>query len=606
MKKTLLFLAIAGAGLAQDFGIKKIGGYSTNVFDQAAAEIAAFDAGTKRLFFVNAQANVVEALDISNPAQPRQIFRIFISPLFGAGVNSVAVANGVLAVAVEARPKTDPGSVVFYDMNGNFLSGVKVGPLPDMVTFTPDGKKVLTADEGEPSDDYKVDPEGSVSIIDISMGVANVKQSDVRTAGFKQFNGTRLDPSIRIYGPGATVAQDIEPEFIAFSPDSKTAWVTLQEANAFGILDVDSAAFTRLVGLGFKDHSKPGNGFDASDRDTKINIQNWPVFGMYQPDAVVSFQAKGKTWLITANEGDSRAYTAYNEEVRVSTLRLDPTKFPTGDTLKRPENLGRLTVTNATGDTDKDGDFDELYVLGGRSFSIWDTSGKLVYDSGDILEQMAAKLYPANFNASSTNNTLEDRSDNKGPEPEGIAIAELNGRIYAFIALERMGGAMVFDVTDPEKPVYVTAINSRDFAGNPTAFTAGDLGPEGILAITAAQSPNGKPLLITSNETSGTIAIYEMTPPAPAVVLEAKIVTQGRDVFALETSLDGSTSTGPGLTYQWRSTGPSAALSPAAANTPKVTVQFGQGQAAYTFELTVTDTAGNKSVTTTTINYYGR
>ncbi len=607
MKKSLLLLALAGAAFAQDFTINKVGGYSTNLFNQAGAEIAAYDEGTKRLFFVNAQANVIEGLDVSTPSRPRPLFRLFISPLYGAVVNSVAVGNSVIAAAVEANPKTDPGSVVFYDLNGNFLSAVKVGALPDMLIFTPDGKKLLVANEGEPNADYSVDPEGSVSIIDISKGIANVTQADVRTADFKAFNSATLGRSVRIYGPRATVAQDVEPEHIAISPDSKTAWVTLQENNALGVVDIDQARITRIVGLGFKDHSLPGNGLDASDRDNRINIANWPVFGMYQPDAIAAFQAKGKTWLITANEGDSRDYSTYSEEARVSSLRLDPTKFPNAATLQQAGNLGRLIVTRATGDTDGDGDFDALYVLGGRSFSIWDTAGKLIFDSGDQFEQITARLFPDNFNASNANNNRDDRSDNKGPEPEGVAVTDLNGRLYAFIGLERIGGVMVYDITDPEKPVYVTYTNTRDFKGNPEAGTAGDLGPEGVLALTAAQSPNGKPLLITSNETSGSIALYEMTVPAPAVTVAAKIVAQGRDSFAREMGLDGSTSTGAGpLTYAWRSTGPTAALFPAAANTPKVTVQFGQGQGAYTFELTVTDATGAKSSTIVSINYFGR
>ncbi|MFN9893771.1 MAG: choice-of-anchor I family protein [Acidobacteriota bacterium] len=607
MKILSLCVLAAGGLLAQDFSIRKVGGYATNLFNQAGAEIAAYDAGSKRLFFVNAQANVIEGLDVANPASPRPLFRLYISSLYGAGVNSIAVSGGVIAAAVEANPKTDPGSVVFYDLNGGFLSAVKVGALPDMLTFTPDGRRVLVANEGEPNADYSVDPEGSVSIIDISGGVRNVTQANVRTADFKAYNGAKLDPSVRIYGPRATVAQDLEPEYIAVAPDSKTAWVTLQENNALGVIDIEQSRITGIVGLGFKDHSLPGNALDASDRDNRINIANWPVFGMYQPDGLAAFQAKGKTWLITANEGDAREYTGYAEEARVSTLRLDPARFPNASTLQQAGNLGRLTVTRATGDTDGDGDFDALYVLGGRSFSIWDTSGKLVFDSGDQFEQITARLYPDNFNASNANNTRDDRSDNKGPEPEGVVVRELNGRLYAFIGLERIGGVMVYDVSDPEKPVYVTYTNSRDFKGNPEAGTAGDLGPEGVLAISAAESPSGRPLLVTSNETSGTVALYELTVPPPPVPVAANIVTQGRDSFVREMTLDGSTSTGAApLTYQWRSVGPTAALNPAAANTPRVTVQFGQGQGAYTFELTVTDATGAKSTATTTINYFGR
>ena len=606
MRLVPFLLGITSFLSGQAFKVEKLGGYSTGVFDQGGAEIATYDPATKRLFLVNAQVPAVECLDISNPAKPVAVFRIFIPAIYGKTANSVAVKNGILAVAVESATVTDPGHALFYDMNGNLQAAVKVGVLPDMITFSPDGKKVLTANEGQPDIDYKSDPEGSVSIIDVSNGVIGLTDANVITAHFRNFTRENIDPAIRIYGRGSSVAQDLEPEYIAVSPDSKTAYVTLQENNAIGIIDIATGKVTSLVALGYKDHSKPGNGFDASDRDNAINIANWPVFGMYQPDAIAAFNAKGKTWLITANEGDAREYGNFTEEARVSTLTLDPTAFPNGAALKGNAQLGRLTVTNKLGDVDGDGDFDKLYVLGGRSFSIWSAEGKLVWDSGDQLEKLIAERYPRYFNASSTNNTIDDRSDNKGPEPEGVAVSEINGRLYAFIALERIGGAVTYDVTDPEKPVFVNYTNTRDFTGNPQALTAGDVAPEGIFVIPAADSPNKQPLLVLANEVSGTVAIYGITAPAAAVITEAKIAATNKFATIREMNFDGSASTGPGLKYKWRVLGATAAIFPQSSDTPKITVQFGQGFSDYTIELTVTDTDGNSSVATRVISYLGR
>jgi hypothetical protein len=329
--------------------------------------------------------------------------------------------------------KTDPGLAVFFDADGRFVNKVQVGALPDMITFTPDGKKVLVANEGEPNDEYTVDPEGSVSIIDIKHGIKRLQQTDVVTADFRRFNNTTLDPSIRIFGPNATVAQDLEPEYIAVSHDSKTAWVTLQENNAIGKLDIERGKFTKLFGLGFKDHKLPGKGLDASDRDNAINIRNWPVKGMYQPDGIATYRYRGENFLVTANEGDARDYDGFAEEGRVSSLNLDPTAFPDAAVLKQNANLGRLTVTNATGDKNKDGLFEELYVFGARSFSIWDEHGRLVFDSGDDFEQIMADRFPNFFNSNNEANNFDDRSDNKGPEPEGVTHARIFGRTYAFI-----------------------------------------------------------------------------------------------------------------------------------------------------------------------------
>jgi hypothetical protein len=408
---------------------------------------------------------------------------------------------------------------VFFDAEGVFLKAVQVGALPDMITFTPNGKKVLIANEGEPNDDYSIDPEGSVSIIDVSRGIPALEQSDVVTADFKDFNNATLDPSIRIFGPNATVAQDLEPEYITVSQNSNEAWVTLQENNAIAHLDLKVGRFTKLMALGVKDHSQAGNELDASDQDGGINIVNWPVRGFYLPDAIASYKHNGKTFLVTANEGDAREYDAFAEEARVRSLMLDPDKFPNAATLQMNANLGRLNVTTANGDIDGDGDFDELYTFGGRSFSIWSESGELIFDSGADFEKITAERFSANFNADNTGNAFDNRSDNKGPEPEGVSVAKLFGRTYAFITLERIGGIMVYDITNPFKVFFEAYLNTRDFGVDPcievdgectTNPAVGDLGPEVARVVEGDESPTGKPLLVVAHEISGTTTVYEI------------------------------------------------------------------------------------------------
>jgi DNA-binding beta-propeller fold protein YncE len=450
-------------------------------------------------------------LDLHDPSLPSLAGRIDVSAL--GSPNSVAVRKGVVAIAVEASPKTDPGSVAFADAAGNLLGSVRVGALPDMLTFTPDGRTLLVVNEAEPSTDYAVDPEGSVSVIDVRGPIDRLTQDDVRTAGFSAFNGTALDPSVRVYGPGATVAEDLEPEYLAVDSGSRTAWVTLQENNALAELDVRRAEITALHGLGFKDHSLPANAFDASDRDTAVRIAAWPVKGMYQPDGIAVYRTKGDTYLVTANEGDAREWEALTEERRVGALTLDPTAFP-DPTLRANANLGRLSVTAVEGDTDGDGDYDELYAFGARSFSIRRTDGTLVFDSGDALERITAAALPAQFNSNNdANNSFDTRSDNKGPEPEDVKLAELKGRWYAFVGLERIGGIVVYDVTSPTAPRFVEYVNNRNFAGSPAAGTAGDLGPEGLVYIARSDSPIDSPLLVVTNEISGTTSIYAVEQP---------------------------------------------------------------------------------------------
>jgi len=929
-------LAAPFLGQAKPSGIhlEPIGTYASGIYEEGAAEIVAYDSGKKLLFVINANDATVDVLSIKDPTSPAKTGSIDVKP-FGAVANSVAAKNGIVAVAVENADKQAPGKVVFFSSASlKFLASVEVGALPDMVTFSPDGNWVLTANEGEPNADYTVDPEGSVSIIDLSKGAHKLTQSDVRTAGFAAFNSATLESSIRIFGPGATVAQDLEPEYIAVSKDSTTAYVTCQENNALAIVDIASATVTALKGLGFKDHSRvdttlatydfgamptigtteagqdlylggfsglhfegidpltgnrkfiantdrgpngdadglyrpfllpsfapelvrfelspaggltitqriplkdsagnpltglpnthiangtastphhdevpvglqgeilpldtlggdfegvvtdpadgsfwmvdeyrpaiyhfatdgklmsrfvpqglsaatgesagtygeevlpevlgqrrqnrgfeavafydgkvyawvqsplrnpvsssngslngrrtvrvvefdpvsmstkqflhildnanlgtPGNtrpdkvgdavalgggeflvverdddaidsdpsgniekkiyrvnlagatdisnltgtvaetgkyvdelspeelaangitamakvlhvdlnaagynevekvegltlmedgklalindndfgvaaitintntgtftvdyvpepiklgiltptfnGLDASDRDNLINIRQWPVYGMYMPDAIAAFTTLSGEFLITANEGDAREYDGFEEEVAVKDVDLDPTVFPTGRAMQNNALLGRLAITSTLGDIDQDGDYDQLFSFGARSFSIWSTDGSLVYDSRDEIERTIAAdpVYAPYFNANNTSSSFDNRSDNKGPEPEGVAVGQVAGRVYAFVGLERIGGLYVVDVTEPAAPEFVQYVNHRNFAAGDDLANAGDLGPEGILFIPSSESPNGKALVVVGNEVSGTTTVYEI------------------------------------------------------------------------------------------------
>lgn len=501
-----------GAPAVHNIQLTPIGTYASGVYGQGAAEIVAHDPATQRLFVVNAQAASVNVLDISNPTRPVRVGQIDVR-LFGGVANSVAVRNGLVAVAVENVVKTSPGQVVFFNNALQYVNSVTVGALPDMLTFSPNGRWLLVANEGE-SNSYNapdsVDPEGSVSVIDLSGGAATLTQSNVRTATFTAFEGAALDPSIRIFGPNASVSQDLEPEYIAISQDSKKAWVTLQENNALAVIDIASARVTELIGLGFKDHNLPGNGLDASDRDNAINIRNWPLQGMYLPDSIDAFQAGGRTFLAMANEGDAREWPGFAEEARIgeAAIVLDPVAFPDAAVLKQNANLGRLRVTKATGDVDGDGDYDVLHSFGGRSFSIRDSAGNIVFDSGDQLERLTAAMLPNFFNAGHDNNTKESRSPTKGPEPEGLAVGSAYGRTYAFVGLERIGGIVSYDVTNPYEPFIVDYVNNRDFRFPFDSGLAGDLGPEGLLFIKAENSPTGTPLLVVGNEVSGTTTLY--------------------------------------------------------------------------------------------------
>jgi hypothetical protein len=495
--------AALAARPAPDVTLTPLGTYATGAFDEGASEITAYDPTTHRVFVVNAQAGTVDILDISDPTSPQKV-----GQLDTPGANSVAVHDGLVAVAEQAQESTDPGTVAFFDAATDAVLGrVEVDSLPDMVTFTPSGTFAVVANEGEPQGycEGDIDPEGSVSIIDLRRGVG---AATARTAGFAAFDADDLRAQgVRIYGPGATAAQDLEPEYVTVSTNSRTAWVSLQEANAIATIDLPSATVTAVASLGLKDHSLAANALDPSDRDGGIVIGTWPVKGLYQPDAIASYAVRGQHYVVTANEGDTRDYGCYTEEARVSSLALDPVAFPNGSALKANSALGRLTVSTtspsgAAGVT-------ELHVPGARSISVRDSAGALVWDSGDALERLVAEQDPGVFNANNDEtDSADSRSDNKGPEPEGVDLGRLQGRTYAFVGLERVSAIAVLDVTDPANGRVAGYASNRDESGDAEAGTAGDLGPEGILFIPAGDSPTGQPLLVVGNEVSGTTTVW--------------------------------------------------------------------------------------------------
>ncbi|QDO94024.1 T9SS type A sorting domain-containing protein [Formosa sediminum] len=486
---------------------------SYTVDTAGSAEISAYDATTQRLFVLNSVGKTIEILNFSNPENLSTIKTIDLSTYGTEGPTSVAVYNGLVAASVSNGPEAN-GVVLLMDTNGENITQVTVGNLPDNVSFSPDGTKLLTANEGQPNSDYSIDPEGSISIITATAGLGNITQNDVQTINFNAFDAQLSElqaNGVRITGPGATVSQDLEPEYITFSDNSKKAWVSLQENNALAIIDLDTNTITDILPLGLKDFSITENTFDASDDTDFIFMANWPVKGMYMPDAISYFELNGIGYVVTANEGDAREYDAFEEEVKVgdNDYILDPIAFPNAGLLKLDENIGRLAVTNASGDTDNDGDFDEIHMFGSRSFSIRNaTTGALVYDSADDFERITASdpTYAELFNTSNSNNNFKNRSDNKGPEPEGITVANIAGKFYAFITLERVGGFMTYDITDPTNPTFIKYINNRTLGDN----EGGDLGPEGIIYIAPEDNTLNTGLIVLSNEVSSTISVYSL------------------------------------------------------------------------------------------------
>ncbi|MDO6526164.1 choice-of-anchor I family protein [Motilimonas sp. 1_MG-2023] len=555
--------------------------HASGVFDASAAEIVSFDKLSQQIFVVNAQSGAIDVFDASKLSSQAKVadeltlnnlpkvatldVKHDVANKLAGAANSVAVSGDLLAVAIEAgdgkgNKRQGRGYAAFYKIGSDkkitFIKAVRVGFLPDMITFTPDGKAALVANEGEPSGDYNVDPEGSISLIKVNNG----QPSEALELAFTDFNqggkrAAEVPADLNVYGKSmkgvaSSLAQDLEPEYISVTKDSSTAFVSLQENNGLAVVDVANGKIKQLISLGYKDYSQAENALDLNDRDNiesikgtvlangkaKINIQPWPhVVGMYQPDSVASYTVNGQHFVVTANEGDAREYffdatkeeceaqggldwdeddgcLSFNEEVRVEDLVGKAQFSPELAKMTGEEQLGRLKITNTLGKNSQ-GQYDTFYSYGARSFSIWTADGKQVFDSGSDFERITAERVGENFNASNDraqNHKKNDRSSAKGPEPEALTLGEIDGRTYAFIGLERVGGFMIYDITTPAEAKFVSYTLNRDFTKNPTKEAAGDVGPEGMAFVSKGDSPTGKPLLIIGNEVSGSTSVYEL------------------------------------------------------------------------------------------------
>ncbi|MFN3260140.1 MAG: choice-of-anchor I family protein, partial [Pikeienuella sp.] len=503
------------------------------------AEIVDFDAATGRAFVTSGGGLiVVDASDLSNLT----VETTLAATDFGFAtddVTSVSVRNGIVAVALPAAVVTDNGQVLFFSAETlELLGSVDVGPLPDAVKFNAAGTHLVVSNEGQSAGsdnepDALPNPEGSVSIV--ALNLEDLSASTVTTLGFTdasitaealEAKGVRINPS------APSVAADIEPEFATIV--GNTAYIALQENNAVAVIEdiTNPTAFTidSILPLGLKDHSVVNQGLDASNQDSAINIANYDIFGIFQPDGMDSYEVGGVRYFLTANEGDTRgvdeARGAQLVDGNLANGEVDPDiGAELLAQLADNTQLGRLLFSTVDGDTDGDGDIDVLHSFGARSFSIFDENGTLVFDSGDDFEQITAVQVPGNFNGNQNASSFDSRSDDKGPEPEAVVLGEIDGKTYAFIGLERVGGVMVYDVTNPAAPVFEQYLQ-----------TPGDFGPEGLRFITAEESPTGNPLLAISSEVSNTLSFYEIDLEEAEITLISAI--QGSSAGVTQVGVD--------------------------------------------------------------------
>lgn len=545
--------------------LTQIARYTSGQFnvDGGVMEIVAYNRANGFAYAINGQSGLLAAISLENLAAGSSVARlsgtdIDVKALVEAAdssfrygdMTSVAISpdSATLAAALQAEGYNDAGRVALFTCNADgtlTLKGlVETGVQPDMVTFA-DNDTVLTADEGEPREGYGdgiADPNGSVTVADVSALTSEV-------VGFDAFDAQRdaLAASGVVLKKGVNPSADLEPEYIAVSGGK--AYVTLQENNAIAVLDLASRTFDGIYSAGFEDYSVTPIDIDKKD-DAYAPKTYDSLMGIRMPDGIAAFQVDGRTYLVTANEGDAREWG--DEDLGTFYLNEDERDF--GDEgVTSP--TGAITAENSglTGKVVffKSGDFDGLdtgkdYLFGGRTFTLYEAGADgltEVFTSGDDFEALTAQYLPDYYNCSNDNAVVDDRSGKKGPEAESVTVGTVDGRTYAFVALERTGGVMVYDVTEPASARYVNYINTRDFASVVEGseeyedgeldkwVTGGDVAPEGLLFLDASVSPTGEALLLAACEVSGTVAVYQVGGAALSVLPFTDV--DARDVQAV-------------------------------------------------------------------------
>ncbi len=504
---------------------------------EGSSEIAAFHAGSKRIFATNGVKNAIDIFDISDVANPKKVGAVSLAP-YGNDVTSVAAGRDVVVAVVlvtetysaAGAPTTPNGKIVVFDTNGKVLSSPDIlGVLPDSITFAPNGTTALVAIEAQPvcakdnpattekeNLDYSKasDPVGGVSVVDLSNPAAPV----VRFAGFDKFTvETMRGKGIAVSSIVNSVSKDFEPEFVT-AVDNNYAYVTIQEANAIGKLNIESATFESITRAFESRVSKVAR--DTSDKDSGAGPRTYQnVVAASQPDAIAGFKFGSGHYFLTANEGDSREYTCLNDDLRGASLKVDTKRFPNWTTLSGAAALGRAKVNPNNGDTDLDGDIDTIHLRGSNSMTMY-RNGVALWDSGALLDQIQTTAFGvANINGSHSyssdkttmNYVGQDRSDDKGAEPEGVAIGMVGGRRIAILGLERMTALAIFDITAPLAPVFQEWLQMLPTKATP-AKDVKHWSPEGIVFVPADKSPSGKALIITSYELSGSLSIHQIEP----------------------------------------------------------------------------------------------
>ena len=387
-------------------------GSSCNTEEPTSAEILAVSVEGETLVYTNSPAEQLGFIDISNPENPKGIGTFELS----GEPTSVAVKGAYALVAVNTSLDYEhaDGELVVVDINTQaHIRSLGLGGQPDSIAISPDGQYALIAIENERND--MLCTKGKyVGAVYADEYIAS-QQCEVIGGG--ELGGLPQTPG------GSLVIVDIA------EPDP-ARW---------RLREVDVTGFSGLY---------PS---DPEPEYVDINVNNIAVVTLQENNHIFLVDLSSGSIVNNFSAGVANLQSIDTQEETPAYIRQTNAK---AKILREPDGVSWINTEYFA--TANEGDMDG----GSRGFTIFNIAGDVVWDSGYTLDHMAVQYghYP------------DDRSGNKGNEPENVELGVFDETPYLFVNAERSSLVFVYDVSNPKKPVFKQVL--------PAA-----VGPEGGLAI---------------------------------------------------------------------------------------------------------------------------
>ena len=371
---------------------------------ETVAEISTVSKDGKTLIHTDALAQRIGFIDISDPNAPKGL--------------------GTMDLKAQGHTKDEPTSVAVYgdyllvviDETGGDFTNPK-GRV-DIVRIS-DRTRISSIDlKGQP-DSIAISPAGAPGKPKAAIAMENQRDEELNDGNLPQLP-TGFVQTIDLSGD----AKDWKATPIRFEDDNGKRLDAVQKAG----LDTPE---------------------DLEPEYVSINGKNQLAVTLQENNgvAIIDLQTNRITNVFSAGSAEVKGVDTKSDKLINPTDTLPATP-------REPDAIAWIDDNHVA--TANEGD----WKGGTRGWTVFDTSGKIVWEAGNSVENLAIRHGLHN----------NKRAKKKGVEIEGISTAKMNGTNYAFVGSERSNFVAVYNVNDPANPQFVQML-----------FTTN--GPEGILPI---------------------------------------------------------------------------------------------------------------------------